>query len=41
MLKGKPAYDSGHTGLCPPSAFLSKSEQGWANLATLWWQVAW
>lgn len=40
MLKAKLAYDSGYTGVCPPSAFLSKTELGWATLATFWWQVA-
>lgn len=40
MLKAKLAYDSGYTGVCLPSACLSKTELGWATLATFWWQVA-
>lgn len=41
MLKATLAYNGGYTGVCPPSAFLSKAELGWAALAVFWWQVAW
>lgn len=40
MLEAKLACDSGCTWVCPPSACLSKTELGWATLATFWWQVA-
>lgn len=34
MVKAKLSYDSVCPGICPPSAFLSKTELGWAAWTT-------